>query len=81
MEYRGKLYGKVGDTYFPMLEGTDYVDGLKQRVEELETEVKNLNLHFVSNSVARCEHCQCKLTLVRPGKYQCDNPDCSDNDC
>jgi hypothetical protein len=47
----------------------------------IECEVKKLHKHNVSKFVARCEYCQCELTLVRPGKYQCDNPDCSRNVC
>lgn len=26
-----------------------------------------------------CTSCKKKLTLVRPGKYQCDNPKCENN--
>jgi hypothetical protein len=36
MEYKGKLYAKVGDGYFTLKETTDDIDKLKLRVIELE---------------------------------------------
>ena len=36
MEYCGKLYGKVGDFYFPMEETTEDIELLRERVSELE---------------------------------------------
>lgn len=37
MEYQGKLYGKVGNHYFPLLHDTDYVHNLENKVKELES--------------------------------------------
>jgi len=34
-----------------------------------------------SKSVARCGSCKQELTLVRPGKHQCDNENCPSNGC
>ena len=31
------------------------------------------------NNIAYCGHCNKKLTLVRPGKHQCDNDNCKSN--
>lgn len=42
MEYKGKLYGRVGNTYFPLIETTDDVENLKRKISELETENKML---------------------------------------
>ncbi len=44
MEYSGKLYGKVGDQYFPLIETTEDVDALKKQIAELEAETKQLRL-------------------------------------
>lgn len=41
--------------------------------------VKKLAIPVVSNSVARCGSCKQELTLVRPGKHQCDNENCPSN--
>jgi hypothetical protein len=27
----------------------------------------------------KCSDCKKELTIVRPGKYQCDNPECESN--
>lgn len=41
--------------------------------------VKKLAIPVVSKSVARCGSCKQELTLVRPGKHQCDNENCPSN--
>jgi hypothetical protein len=41
----------------------------------------NAPLVDVSNPVAFCGDCHEKLTLVRDGKYQCDNINCKSNVC
>jgi len=38
MEYKGKLYGKVGKSYFPLEETTEDFELLKKRVLELQEE-------------------------------------------
>lgn len=38
MEYEGKLYGKVGNTYLPLIETTFDFEALKEKVKELEAE-------------------------------------------
>jgi ribosomal protein L37AE/L43A len=50
MEYEGKLYGKVGGEYFPMIETTKEINRYKQRIKELEEQVSNTDLlHDVSH--------------------------------
>ena len=36
MEYKGKLYGKSGNIYFPLQETTEDVEALKQQIKELK---------------------------------------------
>lgn len=40
---------------------------------------KALSIFGVSECVAYCGDCGKRLTLVRPGKHQCDNPNCESN--
>lgn len=35
MEYKGKLYGKVGNMYIPLTETSEYVDRLKELVSNI----------------------------------------------
>ena len=52
MEYEGKLYGKVGGEYLPMIETTKDINRYKQRIKELEEQVSNTNLlHGVSKTL------------------------------
>ena len=44
-------------------------------------EFKKLPIPVVSKSVASCGSCKQELTLVRPGKHQCDNENCPSNVC
>lgn len=53
MEYEGKLYGKVGGEYFPMVETTEDINRYKQRIKELEEQVSNTDL---LHGVIYCEH-------------------------
>lgn len=48
MEYKGKLYGKVGKSYFPLYATTDDWDALQKRVSDLEAENKSLRQSLVS---------------------------------
>lgn len=53
MEYKGKLYGKAGNTYFPLLITTEDWDNLENKVNELQEVVnKNCNIPDVNNWVA-----------------------------
>lgn len=50
MEYKGKLYGKIGNKYFDTGHTTDDYDDLINRIEELDKIVgQNLPLDCVSN--------------------------------
>ena len=40
MEYEGKLYGKVGKSYFPLEVSTEDVDGLKNNNELLKQKLQ-----------------------------------------
>lgn len=68
MEYSGKLYGKVGSQYFPLMETTEDVETLKKRIAELEVETKQLRLGDVVKSLPQdtdaCSNdrdkCSCK---------------------
>lgn len=44
MEYKGKLYGKVGNTYFPLLKTTDDIEALENEIKELKSKKFKLNL-------------------------------------
>ena len=35
--------------------------------------------YYMSEPPHYCSECCQQMTLVRPGKYQCDNPQCSSN--
>ena len=49
MEYKGKLYGKIGNKYFDTGHTTDDYDGLIARVEELDKILgQKLPIHNVS---------------------------------
>jgi hypothetical protein len=41
MEYKGKLYGKSGDVYFPMVMTSDDVDKLEHDKKALADNLKN----------------------------------------
>ena len=57
MEYKGKLYGKVGKSYFPLVLTTKDVDAMEQELLKLRKEVnKNCNAPDVSKSLK----CDCK---------------------
>lgn len=42
MEYSGKLYGKVGSSYIPLINTTEDFENLQNRVKALEVENKEL---------------------------------------
>ena len=42
MKYKGKLYGKMGNTYFPLLHTTDDWEQLENKVKELESVVNHI---------------------------------------
>ena len=57
MEYKGKLYGKIGNKYFDTSHTAEDWDKLTDRIKELEQQlqVSKLPMHGVSNSV--CPEC------------------------
>lgn len=58
MEYKGKLYGKVGKSYFPLLHTTDDYDNLVKCVAELEALLEQkLNIHAISGKRPSWEKC------------------------
>ena len=57
MEYKGKLYAKVGRHYFPLTETTDDIDKLKLRVAELKKQLEVNKISF--NSVLADESFFC----------------------
>ena len=36
MEYKGKLYGKIGKSYIPLLSTTDDVDAMEANIKQLK---------------------------------------------
>lgn len=44
-----------------------------------DEQVKKLNIPAVNFSLVTCGDCNQPMTTVRPGKYQCDNPECFRN--
>jgi hypothetical protein len=46
MEYKGKLYGKVGNSLFPLLYTTDDWEAMEKRIAELEAENTALKKGF-----------------------------------
>lgn len=51
MEYKGKLYGKVNKSYFPLEATTEDFEALEKRVAELEAENKALRQPPVSGQL------------------------------
>lgn len=47
MEYNGKLYGKVGKTYFPLLETTEDFDKIKSDAKKLKKENTSLREYIL----------------------------------
>lgn len=58
MEYKGKLYGKVHKSYFPLEATTEDWDALKNRITQLEAENQALRQPDVSKSVC------CNFTVL-----------------
>lgn len=54
MEYKGKLYGKVGEIVFPLLHTTDDWEKMENRIAQLEAENQALRQPPVIKSV--CDH-------------------------
>jgi hypothetical protein len=52
MEYKGKLYGKVHKSYFPLEATTDEWDAMVNRISELEAENQALRQPPVSGELA-----------------------------
>ena len=55
-------------------------DGVQEiSLEEYHNELKNGGWEFDEDYVYFCGQCHFPLTLVRPGKYQCETPWCPSN--
>ncbi|MDD5013565.1 MAG: hypothetical protein PHW73_00500 [Atribacterota bacterium] len=52
MEYKGKLYGKVGNYYIPLENTTDDFEDLQKRLDEL---LECLDLVLGSFALEKCE--------------------------
>jgi hypothetical protein len=63
MEYKGKLYGKVGKSYFPLVLTTEDIDTMELELKALREEVnKNCNAPAVSvvhQPVRKTAVCRC----------------------
>ena len=53
MEYKGKLYGKVANKYFPLESTTEEWDNLEKKIKHLEMQVKSLQQETSSLAAAR----------------------------
>ena len=53
MDYVGKLYGKIGDKYFPTGKTSEDWDNLVATIEDLESQLKSLKLNSECNSCTR----------------------------
>lgn len=63
MEYSGKLYGKVGQTYFPLVLTTNDVDSMQEQLKKLpreQSERQNVNIP---------EFVQCFIKTYEPGTF------------
>lgn len=49
MNYKGKLYGRVGKTYFPLLDTSEEVDNLKIKLNIADQIIKNIHLSPTMN--------------------------------
>lgn len=66
MEYKGKLYGKVGNITFPLLHTTDDWEAMEKRIAELEAEntaLKKLipNIDEKVPSELQCKICRTNI--------------------
>jgi hypothetical protein len=50
MEYKGKLFGKVNKSYFPLEASTEDWDAMVKRISELESRNRALRQPFIDNS-------------------------------
>jgi hypothetical protein len=57
MEYKGKLYGKVGEIVFPLLHTTDDWEKMENRIAQLEAENQALRQPPVSGRVCFSSDC------------------------
>lgn len=56
MEYKGKLYGKIGNKYFDTSHTAEDWDKLIDRVKELEQKLQGSNTDLLHN-VSQCPLC------------------------
>ena len=71
MEYKGKLYGKIGNKYFDTSHTAEDWDKLTDRIKELEQQlqVSKLPMH----GVISCPNCESTnvVEFLNRGKRQC----------
>ena len=79
MEYKGKLYGKVGEIFFPLLNTTDDWEALEKKVTESEFIISGLN-EAADNWKAEYDNCRAilkelvDLKIMKENLYK-GNPD------
>ena len=56
MEYKGKLYGRVGKNYFPLIETTEDIEALKQQIKDLKKQCA-INDVVLQSEQLFCENC------------------------
>ena len=78
MEYKGKLYAKIGGRY---IECTESVEDLENKIKILEQEVKQLqvNLKLSNQSETnephydKCEKCGGRMKQIDRNTHQCND--------
>lgn len=75
MEYKGKLYGKVHKSYFPLEATTDEWDAMVKRISQLEAENQALRQPPVSgcnadsDKLVECRNCGDKVEMISSGEF------------
>jgi hypothetical protein len=68
MEYQGKLYGKVGKTYFPLIKTTDDFDKIESEKQELIKMVELLVDRLEENGFSQFNSVQRAKELIKKVK-------------
>jgi hypothetical protein len=59
MEYKGKLYGKIKNNYFPLQETSEDIENMRIKIKQLEGEVSYLREYKngrIEQDEIRCSH-------------------------
>lgn len=67
MEYKGKLYGKVGNTTFPLLHTTDDWEAMEKKIAELEAENTALKKGFPTTDEIKTVLYRCAKVTIESG--------------